>query len=238
MVGGRTEVTAGDGGRRLVLCLITDRRRLAAAVGEPETSWERLLLEQIRGAMQGGVDVIQIRERDLNAGILAAFVRQAVVEVACSSVQIVVNDRLDVALASGAQGLHLREDSVPTSSARRLLGGSQLLGRSVHTVEGLRTAGPVDYLIAGSVFPTASKTNPTLGLDGLRALVEQAGDRPVWAIGGITAEQLGPVARAGARGAAGIGSFIPTEPSSNLAASVQKLTATLRFCFDSSTGLS
>ena len=198
-----------------------------------------MLLNQIEGAVRGGVDVIQIRERDLDAGVLAAFVRRCGAAIAGSSARVVVNDRLDIALVTGAAGVHLREDSIPTLTARRLLGDASFIGRSVHSAHGASLAGEVDYLIAGSVFETASKPGvpSRLGLDGLQTVVKRAAPRPVWAVGGMTANRLAEVTRVGAQGMAAIGAFIPSCAPSLLKATVQRMTTELRFCFDSADGV-
>ena len=161
--------------------------------------------------------------------------KRCVAAIGGTSVRLVVNDRIDVVMATGADGVHLRGDGIPTAAARGLLGNACLIGRSVHSCEGAGRAGPVDYLIAGSVFESVSKPGALthLGLDGLRAIVAQAAPRPVWAIGGITADRLSAVTRAGAQGMASIGAFIPSCAPSVLASTVQKQTADLRFCFDS-----
>lgn len=224
--------------RRLVLCLVTDRRRLAHAVGGKLDQSERLLLDQIRGAISGGVDVVQIRERDLEGRALAGLTRQSLALSTGSSTQIVVNDRLDVALATGAGGVHLREDSLSIDAAARVYRGARLIGRSVHSPDGAREAQGASYLIAGSVFATNSKRKAiNLGLDGLREVVQSSGGCPVWAIGGVTAEQLPLLVQAGARGIAAIGAFIPASPVHDLVNAVQKLVSELRFSFDSSAEL-
>ena len=121
---------------------------------------------------------------------------------------MVVNDRLDVAIACGADGVHLRGDSFSAESARRVAPPRFLIGRSVHTPEQARAAGPVDYLIAGTVFRTASKGSaaPLLGVDGLRAIV-RASAAPVLAIGGVAVDRASDAAAAGAAGIAAIGLF-------------------------------
>ena len=125
-----------------------------------------------------------------------------------TATRVVVNDRLDVALACGADGVHLRGDSFAVADARRLAPEGFLVGRSVHTPEEAVAGGGADYLIAGTVFPSASK--PTgrafLNVSGLRAIVA-AVQVPVLAIGGITEAGAGRVAAAGAAGVAAIGLF-------------------------------
>jgi len=189
-----------------VLCLVTDRRRLT-----PEAPFDvarRRLLDQARWAAASRVDLIQVRERDLEAAPLAALVTDLLLVCAGSGTRVVVNDRLDVALACGAQGVHLRHDSVPAGRVRSIVPPGFLIGRSVHSAAEAAQAGPVDYLIAGTVYPTPSKpTIPTIGLRGLAEIV-QAATVPVLAIGGLTADGLDAVAATGAAGVAGIGLFI------------------------------
>lgn len=224
---------------RPVLCLITDRRRLFQTIGSKAQDAERLLLDQITGAISGGVDVVQIRERDLDGRAVASLTRRCLALAKGSATQVVVNDRLDVAIATGAAGVHLREDSFSIDAARRVYGGDQLVGRSIHSPSAARAMRHASYLIAGSIFPTSSKRDAIgLGLDGLREVVRSSGECPVWAVGGITAARLPLLVRAGARGMAAIGAFIPTPPVHDLVGAVQKLVTELRFSFDSSAGLS
>ena len=121
---------------------------------------------------------------------------------------MVVNDRLDVALASGAGGVHLGADSISVDAARRLAPPGFAIGRSVHSVEEAIAAEGADYLFAGTVFPSASKPQATrwLGVDGLRAIVRTV-RAPVLAIGGINGERIDAIAAAGAAGFAAIGLF-------------------------------
>jgi thiamine-phosphate pyrophosphorylase len=191
-------------------CLVTDRRRLcpdartfaAARAG---------LVEQARAAAAAGIDLIQIRERDLAAADLAALVADIVAVTRESPTRVVVNDRLDVALACRADGVHLRADSYAVKDARRLLQPPLLVGRSVHTVEEAALAEGADYVIAGTLFPSASKpaTPPArlLGLEGLRKIVNVSA-MPVLAIGGITPDRVDAVLATGADGIAAIGLFI------------------------------
>ncbi|MGE0043738.1 MAG: thiamine phosphate synthase [Vicinamibacterales bacterium] len=218
-----------------LLLLVTDRLRLARAVGAGDTDAPSLLLEQVRGAVAAGVDVVQVRERDLESGALAALVGAAVALAAGSRTRVVVNDRADVAIASGAAGVHLREDSIPTAAARRLLGAGAVVGRSVHDAAGAEAAGPVSYLLFGAVFETASKPGATpAGTEGLARVVAAAGGRPVLALGGITAANVGTVLRAGAAGVASIGAFLPAAGGGdNLVSEVKKMAFALRKGFDS-----
>ena len=191
-----------------MLCLVTDRRRLCSEAAAFDVARARLV-EQAKWAVKSNVDVIQVRERDLEAADLAALVNDLVKVSRGSGTRVVVNDRVDVAIACGADGVHLRHDSISAETLRPIVPAGFLVGRSVHGVAEAIDAGPVDYLIAGAVFTTASKpaATPLLGLDGLAEIV-QAVAVPVLAIGGITRDRLDEVASTGAAGIAGIGLFI------------------------------
>ena len=195
-------------GHDAVLCLVTDRRRLCPETVAFEAA-RRRLIDQAKWAVTSNVDLSQVRERDLETADLARLVSDLVRVTRGSGTRVVVNDRLDVALACGADGVHLRHDSVRAETVRTIAPAGFLVGRSVHGLAEAEGAGPVDYLIAGTVFPTPSKpaATPILGLDGLADVV-QAVAVPVLAIGGITRERLDEVAATGAAGAAGIGLFI------------------------------
>ena len=181
----------------MTICLVTSRLRR-----EP--------VEQARRAVEAGIDLIQIRERDLDAAALGEIVRAVVaaVRAAGSRTRVVVNERADVAMACGADGVHLRADSVAAGAVRRMVRPGFLIGRSVHSAEEARAAGPVDYLIAGTVFPSESKAKDAavIGLDGLAAIV-RASPAPVLAIGGMMPDRSAAVASAGAAGIAAIGLF-------------------------------
>ena len=102
-----------------MICLVTDRRRLVGPDGASAAGsgvWQACLVAQVRHAVDAGVDLIQVRERDLEAGALAALVVELLAVAAHTSTRIVVNDRLDVALACGAGGVHLRGDSIPVGA--------------------------------------------------------------------------------------------------------------------------
>jgi thiamine-phosphate pyrophosphorylase len=189
-----------------MLCLVTDRRRLSPEGATFESALQSLT-NQARWAATAKVDLIQVRERDIDAARLARLVDRLVQATRGSGTRVVVNDRVDVALGGGAAGVHLRHDSVPAEAVRRIAPEGFLVGRSVHDVAEAAVAGPVDYLIAGTVFPTRSKEAPVLGLDGLAEIV-RAVAVPVLAIGGMSRDRLDEVAAAGAAGAAGIGMFI------------------------------
>ena len=183
-----------------VICLITDRSR----GGEDAT------VERVRWAAGAGVHLVQVRERDLDGGPLTALVRRCVDAVRGSRARVLVNDRVDVALAAGAHGVHLRADSMPAARVRAICPPGFLVGRSVHARDeaiDAAAAGGLDYLLFGTVFATTSK--PGRAPAGLAALAEVASavTIPVLAVGGVTPDKVDEVVIAGAAGFAAIGMF-------------------------------
>lgn len=173
----------------------------------------RCLVLQARYAIEARIDFVQIRERDLEARDLAAIVAEAVAIADGTRTRVVVNERVDVALASGAAGVHLRGDSVPAAAVRSMTPPGFVIGRSVHGVEEAIAAAPgVDYLIAGAVWPTRSKPagHAIVGVDGLAAIV-RAVKVPILAIGGVTLERIAEAAATGVVGIAAIGLFMGPE---------------------------
>jgi thiamine-phosphate diphosphorylase len=218
------------------LCLVTDRRRLAPGGASPDLT-RRCLVEQARHAVSAGIDLIQLRERDLDAADLFSLAADLLRITRGTPTRLVINDRLDVALACGADGVHLRAGSMPAAAARRLAPASFLIGRSVHSVAEAVAAAGADYLIAGTVFPTVSKEADaaTIGVEGLQAIV-RAASVPILAIGGITYERAGLVARTGAAGIAAIGLFLGPDPAASepcLATPLLSVADALRRRFDS-----
>jgi thiamine-phosphate pyrophosphorylase len=193
----------------LILHLVTDHFRLCGA-GKSRDGIMRCLLLQARHAIAAGVDVVQVREPSLDAATLSSVVSAMVLLARGSATRIVVNDRLDVALACGAGGVHLKADSVRPASARSIAPAGFSIGQSVHSVEeAAAAASDVDYLIAGTVWPSRSKHHDhrligTAGLGAIAAAVRV----PVLAIGGVSIERVRHVATAGAAGIAAIGLFI------------------------------
>ena len=191
---------------------------------------DRPLIGLIRDAAIAGVDLIQIRERDMEGGALADLTRAVVEAARGTRAKVLVNDRLDVALAAGAAGVHLRGDSFEASRARSLAPPGFLVGRSVHDAgeaAAVEAAGGCDYLFMGTVFPSASKPAGHQA-SGLRALSDVCARVriPVVAVGGISVDRVARVKAAGAAGVAAIGLFVAAP---DLAATVQAL----RRSFDS-----
>lgn len=226
--------------RRAILCLVTDRRRLASRIGCPVEASADWLITQLRVAAHAGIDLVQIREGDLSAAALARLTRRAIEVVGGTSARVLVNDRVDVALATDAHGVHLKSSSVAPADVRAIAPRDWMLGLSVHDAQRASTAASrVDYLIAGAVRATASKPAgwPTLGFDGLARIVEAAGAVSVVGIGGLGPRDAGALCRAGARGLAGIDAFLPSSELGRFEESVHEAVSRLRFAFDSPEGL-
>jgi thiamine-phosphate diphosphorylase len=175
------------------LCLVTDRLRCG---GRP-------LEDVVSLAVEGGVGMVQLRERDLSADALIALAKR-IREITRDRALLLINDRIDVALAVGADGVQLPESGLPVDAVRRVAGDRLLIGRSVHDVEGAvaAEADGADMLIAGSVFATTSHPgHEPEGIELLHKLSESVGV-PYLGIGGVTTENVGVVMEAGASGAA------------------------------------
>jgi thiamine-phosphate pyrophosphorylase len=181
--------------------LVTDRRRFGLSV--------EALVER---AARADPDVIQVRERDLSDRDLFELVRAMVRAIAGLRTKVLVNDRADIAIAAGAAGVHLRSDSAAGARVRGMVPAGFVVGRSVHSLADVDAAladGGCDYLLFGTVFPSAGKPpeHPVAGLDGLAAACRRSAI-PVIAIGGIDAARLDDVANTGAAGFAGVGMFM------------------------------
>jgi thiamine-phosphate diphosphorylase len=196
---------------RNLICLVSDRRRLSPDA-DLVVSLDRLV-QLVAAAARAGVDLVQLRERDLEARELARLTEQCLALTAGTPCKVLVNDRTDVALGTGAHGVHLRADSIDAAVVRCAVPQAFLVGRSVHgAAEAAAVArrGGVDYLIMGTLFPSASKS-PARSLTGLEEVARacRAVPVPVLAIGGITPERVDEIVKSGAAGLAGIGLFIP-----------------------------
>lgn len=182
-----------------VIALVTGRRE------EP-----RALADRVGAAARAGVHLVQVRERHLDDRALLALVARCLEAVRQTSTRVLVNDRLDVALAAGAHGVHLRADSIAPRRVRAIAPPGFLVGRSIHDpaeAAALTEDGGVDYFVFGTVFPSRSKPGrPPAGLEGLTRAVA-ATPVPVLAIGGIAAANLAGVRAAGAAGFAAIDLF-------------------------------
>jgi thiamine-phosphate pyrophosphorylase len=188
------------GAQRPILCLVTDRR-----------SARRPLAEAVSAALAGGVDWIQVREKDLDGAPLLELCDA--IRAAAShwpAARVLVNRRLDVALAGGLHGVHLGFDGLPASEARSLLGEAGLVGLASHGAAEARSrcGSGASYTHLAPIFAPRSKRTSRAPL-GLAALGEAArGGLPVFAQGGISPENAADCVRAGARGVAVTGALL------------------------------
>ena len=165
----------------------------------------RTLADVVLAALKGGVTCVQLREKSLCTRDFVALALALQDLLAAFAVPLIINDRIDVALACGAQGVHLGQSDMPVAVARRLLPPQVFIGLSVETMDDVANAAiqPVDYLGVSPIYPTPTKTDtaPPWGLDGLRQ-VRAATALPLVAIGGIQLAQVREVLQAGADGLA------------------------------------
>jgi thiamine-phosphate pyrophosphorylase len=180
--------------------------------------------EQVRLLSLGGASLIQLREKRLPP---LEFYEQAKAAQQ-AGVQLIINDRVDIALAVGAAGVHLGQDDMPPEAARRLLGPQAIIGYSTHNVEQAIAAVklPIDYLAIGPIFSTTTKTDtaPVLGLEALRAVRHAIADFPLVAIGGITLANARDVIDSGADSVALISALLS---ASDITAATQTLLKSL-----------
>lgn len=157
--------------------------------------------EQVRRLAAGGIRWVQLREKKASPREFYQQALEAVAVARALGVTLIINDRADIALAVGADGVHLGQDDLPPEKARALLGPEKIVGFSTHSLEQAMAAQalPVDYIAFGPIFPTRTKENPdpVVGVEQLRRL-RRAVQKPLVAIGGITLERAREVLAAGA----------------------------------------
>ena len=220
---------------RPLISAVSNRRLLGAHDGDACAQ----LIEWSAAVAGAGVDILQIRERELSDASLAQLVRGVLSAVSGTGVRVVVNDRIDVAIAAGAAGVHLPSSAPAAARVRRLVPSGFLIGRSVHAGDdlgALERAGGCDYLTFGTVFRSGGKPpdHQPAGIESLRRACA-ATRLPVLAIGGITVAVAAEVTAAGAAGVAAIGLFLDSwrpgahgeGPAAQLAAVVAALRARL-----------
>lgn len=181
----------------------------------------RPLLACVEQALQGGVTIVQYRSKFKDGGPM--FEEALALKALCDSynVPLIINDRVDVALAVGAAGVHVGQDDLPCSVVRNLVGADFLIGVSAHNpAEALRAiADGADYLGCGAVFGTATKPGVAkLGLENLRA-IRRVATKPMVGIGGVNASNYAEVLATGANGAAIISGILGAD---NIRAEVSK----------------
>ena len=165
--------------------------------------------------VSGGASFIQLRDKMASAGEFYSSALDVLAFTRDRAVKVIINDRVDVALASGADGVHLGQDDLPPRQARKILGPDAIIGVSTHSLDQFRSALdlPVDYIAIGPVFDTSTKgdTEPVVGLELIPSVRSIAPDFPVVAIGGINRRNAASVLTAGADSNAIIGDVL-SEP--------------------------
>ena len=171
----------------------------------------RSLLTVLHEALQAGVRLIQLREKDLDIRRLLPLATEVLNMARSFNASLLINDRIDLAKAIGADGVHLRANSLPISVTRRMLGPKALIGASAHTQQEVMAAESqgADFIVFGPIYDTASKRDfgPPLGARGLEE-VQGRCKKPLYAIGGLTPARVAEVRGAGAYGVAVISSIL------------------------------
>jgi thiamine-phosphate pyrophosphorylase len=187
---------------------MTARRRFDLSlylIADPAITGEARLPDIVAAAVAGGVTLVQLRVKQATTRAFLALAGRLQAVLDAADVPLIVNDRLDIALAVGAAGVHLGQDDLPAVEARRLLGPRAIVGVTARTIAEARAADPTvaDYLGTGPIRATATKsdTAPPKGVEGFRA-VRREMPFPVVAIGGIDASLARPLVEAGADGVA------------------------------------
>ena len=181
------------------------------------------LVERVTEAVAGGVDLVQLREKDLsNEGLLE--LAGTLLEAIGGRAKLIVNERADVALAAGAQGVQLGESGPPVSEARKTLGGDALIGRSVHSLQSAAQAEAdgADFLLVGTMFASRSHPGEAPAGPGLMRDVSASSGLRLIGIGGITPENADQVIGAGASGVAVITNILAAEDPKAAAAKLKE----------------
>ncbi|KXZ50218.1 hypothetical protein GPECTOR_17g855 [Gonium pectorale] len=191
------------------------------AVTDPHCNQKtgRSLVEAVTLAVRGGATIVQLREKDIDGGDFARQAAEALKVCRQHGVPLLINDRVDVALAVGADGVHVGQSDLPAATVRAMIGPSRILGVSVKTPAEARAAAAAgaDYLGAGAVLPTGTKDTNVIGLEGLEAVCSAAAPLPVVAIGGVSAANAGDTVRAGCAGIAVVSAIFAAEDAEGAA---------------------
>jgi thiamine-phosphate pyrophosphorylase len=192
----------------------------------------RSLLGIVRAALAGGVTVVQLREKACSTREMIEMAQEILAIIRPLGVPLIIDDRVDVALAAGADGVHVGQDDMPARLARRLIGPDRVLGVTAATPEEARqaVADGADYIGCNAVFatPTKSDTGAPAGVEGFRKLAHAVAV-PVIAIGGIKAGNAGELIRAGAAGVAVVSAIVAADDPEQAARA-------LRFAVDEARG--
>lgn len=196
----------------------------ATTAASKEFGW---ILDQVSAAVAAGVQLIQLREKRLTARALFEITACAAEITRGTSTRLLVNDRADIAVSAGADGVHLTTRSLEPRIVRRTFGDDFLIGASAHSLAEAKNArdGGADFIVFGPIFPTPSKEayGPPLGLDCLAEVASELAPFPVLALGGISTDNALECLRAGASGVAGISLFRTPENLSRTCEEIGKL---------------
>jgi len=188
----------------LRLCLVTDR----------ELAKGRALVDIVAAAVQGGVTMVQLREKHAPTRAFLEDARALKALLAPLKVPLIINDRADIALAVDADGVHVGQKDMPVDVVRQMVGQGKIIGLSItnHEQIGRPDAGQTDYLGLGPLYLQQTKSDAAtpLGVEGFRAL-RAATTKPVVAIGGLKADNSAPVIAAGANGLAVVSGIVSAE---------------------------
>ena len=192
-----------------ILYLIT--RGATTEAETPESEEFQRILHQVSAAVIAGIQLIQIREKQLTARVLLELTAEVVNIARGSSTRVLVNDRADIAAGAGADGVHLTTRSITPEVIRKMFGAKFLVGASTHSNEEARDAGRqgADFAVFGPIFPTSSKAKygPPMGLRELKRAASELAPFPLLALGGILLGKVNECLLAGAAGVAGISLF-------------------------------
>lgn len=195
---------------------ITDRRISGLSVPE-----------QVRRLIDGGAKLIQVRDKDASSRELFEAAESSLLIARPEGVQVIINDRVDIAMILKADGVHLGQQDLHPEIARKLLGSDAIIGYSTHNIDQARAAAdmPIDYIAFGPIFPTSTKVDydPVVGLELLAKVREIVCHLPLVAIGGITADNIDAVLRSGADTAAIISAIL--SPPHQISDNVRKFLA-------------
>ncbi|WP_291321414.1 thiamine phosphate synthase [Desulfonatronospira sp.] len=174
----------------------------------------RDLIQLVMEAVQGGVTMVQIREKSCTSGEFFSTARELKKKLTTLGVPLLINDRADIALATGADGVHIGQKDVPYQAVRELLGPGKIIGISINTYDQLKVAAmsDVDYLSLSPVFPTPTKTDTSepFGIEGLKKARSMT-DKPLITIGGINRDNLSDVMATGMNGVAVVSAVCSAE---------------------------
>ncbi len=188
----------------LKLYLVTDRRFPRG----------RSLEEVVREAIRGGVSIVQLREKDIDTAEFVRLGSSLSGLLKPLGIPLIINDRIDIALACGADGVHIGQSDMPYPIARKLLGADKIIGLSVENLDQIKEANrlDVDYIAVSPVFctPTKTDTAPAFGLEGLKEAVRLS-LHPVVGIGGINEENAGEIISCGADGIAVVSAIMDSD---------------------------